>query len=108
MSNTQIAGHCEKCGAPYSTPIIWHGTTPPPLTPTCGCWGTSSGTITIKDSTGSHENTKITEVKVQDGLDYHLMIKCSVCSGSGNKNYPNPESPALTCHRCNGKGWYVK
>lgn len=33
-----IAGHCGKCGAPYTSPLVWHGITPPPMTPTCACW----------------------------------------------------------------------
>jgi len=37
---TTIAGHCGKCGAPYTVPSIWHGVTAPPKTPSCSCWNT--------------------------------------------------------------------
>jgi hypothetical protein len=33
-----IAGHCGKCGAPYTLPDVWHGTCDPTPTPSCGCW----------------------------------------------------------------------
>ena len=47
----QIAGHCGKCGAPYTAPGIWHGIIPPPMTPSCACWNipqtiTTTGTNT--------------------------------------------------------------
>jgi hypothetical protein len=47
-----IAGHCSKCGAPYTVPTIWHGTTPPPMTPSCHCWNrdgvvTTTGTYVV-------------------------------------------------------------
>lgn len=36
-----IAGHCGKCGAPYSIPDSWSGTIAPPCEPTCACWNIS-------------------------------------------------------------------
>ena len=33
-----VAGHCGKCGAPYYSPDVWHGTGPVPMQPSCGCW----------------------------------------------------------------------
>lgn len=49
-----IAGHCGKCGAPYTTPTIWHGITPPPMAPSCMCWNTpqtyTSTSVTIETS----------------------------------------------------------
>ncbi len=30
-------GSCPKCGAPVYCPTVWHGITPPPSTPSCGC-----------------------------------------------------------------------
>lgn len=31
-------GACAHCGAPHWSPTIWHGTTPPPSTPSCACF----------------------------------------------------------------------
>ena len=45
MTNS-IAGHCGKCGAPYTVPTIWHGITPPPMTPSCRCWNSGETTTT--------------------------------------------------------------
>lgn len=37
----QIAGHCGKCGAPYSYPLgTWVSIFPQPPIPTCTCWST--------------------------------------------------------------------
>ena len=47
MSNS-IGGHCGKCGAPFYVPTIWHGITPPPPQPTCGCWNTGNVVTTDK------------------------------------------------------------
>jgi hypothetical protein len=63
------------------------------------------------------DKLKSQEVKIQDAMGYHMKVKCEVCLGSGNRNiasyFPSYSSeerdrlPALTCYRCNGKGWYV-
>jgi hypothetical protein len=41
-----IAGHCGKCGAPYSLPDVWHGINPPTPTPSCVCWNLPRTTTT--------------------------------------------------------------
>jgi hypothetical protein len=32
-----VAGHCGKCGAPYTADLL-AGTGPPKFIPTCACW----------------------------------------------------------------------
>lgn len=45
-----VVGHCPHCGAPVYAPTIWHGVTPPPSTPSCGCTRPTTRTV-VTDST---------------------------------------------------------
>lgn len=38
MSHAQV-GSCPRCGAPVYAESPWHGITPPPSRPSCGCAG---------------------------------------------------------------------
>lgn len=54
-----IAGHCQKCGAPYYQEQIWHGITPPPITPMCQCWNLPK----IETSTETIANNILEKIK---------------------------------------------
>jgi len=47
----QVSGYCGKCGAPYTTPQVWHGIIAPTPTPSCVCWNTPSYTTTTDTTT---------------------------------------------------------
>lgn len=42
----QQGWECPKCGTPVYAPGMWHGITPPPSTPSCGCAGYQQTTET--------------------------------------------------------------
>ena len=36
-----VTGHCQKCGSPIWSPVVWGAAAPPPNHFTCNCHGTS-------------------------------------------------------------------
>ncbi len=66
-----IAGHCGKCGAPYTTPTIWHGITPPPMAPSCMCWNTPQ----------TYTSTSVT-IETSPQVSSSEPKECKACNGS--------------------------
>jgi hypothetical protein len=56
-----IGGYCQKCGAPFYVPSVWHGIIPPQPIPTCNCWNVSNTTYTT--DTVCDYNFKSKEIK---------------------------------------------
>ena len=47
----QTVGSCPQCGAPIYSPNIWHGVTPPPITYSCICRGSTPKIVSGWDTT---------------------------------------------------------
>jgi len=56
-----IGGYCQKCGAPFYVPSVWHGIIPPQPIPSCNCWNVSKTSSTTDTVCGC--NFKSEEIK---------------------------------------------